>query len=187
MGSLPSLTQLTARVASAYDAVLVGCTERLLLSPAFRTRAHQLSRTARLIALMASPTAEAGAQAASLGFVGLVSRDVTPRALERTIAATALGESAFPRTVLNGLVQMVSRLGSTRFGPYSDVALTPRQEQIVELIAQGATDREIAAVLQISQSTAHKHVQNALRRLNAKTRSQLVASARQPAFRGSFD
>ena len=103
------------------------------------------------------------------------------------IAATALGESAFPRTVLNGLVQMVSRLGSTRFGPYSDVALTPRQEQIVELIAQGATDREIAAVLQISQSTAHKHVQNALRRLNAKTRSQLVASARQPAFRGSFD
>src|SRR5206468_1319603 len=113
MGSLPSLTQLTARVASAYDAVLVGCTERLLLSPAFRTRAHQLSRTARLIALMASPTAEAGAQAASLGFVGLVSRHVTP--------------------------------------------------------------------------TAHKHVQNALRRLNAKTRSQLVASARQPAFRGSFD
>jgi len=187
MGSLPSLIQLTPGVASAYDAVLVGCTERLLLSPPFRTRAHQLSRTARLIALMASPTAEAGAQAASLGFVGLVSRDVTPRALERTIAATALGESAFPRTVLNGLVQMVSRLGSTRYGPYSDVALTPRQEQIVELIAQGATDREIAAVLQISHSTAHKHVQNALRRLNAKTRSQLVASARQPAFRGSFD
>jgi len=187
MGSLPSLTQLTAATASAYDAILVGCSERLLLSPPFRTRAHQLSRAARLIALMASPTAEAGAQAASLGFVGLVSSDVTPRALERTIAATALGESAFPRTVLNGLVQMVSRLGSTRFGPYSDVALTPRQEQIVELIAQGATDREIAAVLQISQSTAHKHVQNALRRLNAKTRSQLVASARQPAFRGSFD
>ena len=187
MGSLPSLSQLTAATASTYDAILVGCTERLLLSPPFRTRAHQLSRAARLIALMASPTAEAGAQAASLGFVGLVSRDVTPRALERTIAATALGESAFPRTVLNGLVQMVSRLSSTRLGAYSDVALTPRQEQIVELIAQGATDREIASFLQISQSTAHKHVQNALRRLNAKTRSQLVASARQPAFRGSFD
>ncbi len=187
MGSLPSLSQLTAATASTYDAILVGCTERLLLSPPFRTRAHQLSRAARLIALMASPTGEAGAQAASLGFVGLVSCDVTPRALERTIAATALGESAFPRTVLNGLVQMVSRLSSTRLGAYSDVALTPRQEQIVELIAQGATDREIASFLQISQSTAHKHVQNALRRLNAKTRSQLVASARQPAFRGSFD
>ncbi|TMC72972.1 MAG: response regulator transcription factor [Chloroflexi bacterium] len=186
MGSLPSLTQLTARAASGYDAILVGCTERLLLSPPFRTRAHQLSRTAHLIALMPSPTPEAGAQAASLGFVGLVSRDVSPRALERTVAATVHGESAFPRNVLNGLVQMVSRLSATRLGAYSDVTLTPRQEQIVELIAGGSTDREIAGVLQISQSTAHKHVQNALRRLNAKTRSQLVASARQPAFRGSL-
>jgi len=183
MGSLSSLTQLSSRMASAYDAILVGCTERLLLSPAFRARAHQLSRTARLIALMPSPTAEAGVQAASLGFVGLVSRDVTPRALERTIAATAQGESAFPRVALRGLVQAVSRLSSPRPG---QVSLTPRQEQIVELIAQGSTDREIAGVLQISQSTAHKHVQNALRRLNAKTRSQLVASARQPALRGSF-
>ncbi|MEK6227449.1 MAG: response regulator transcription factor [Chloroflexota bacterium] len=186
MGSLPTLTQLSVRAASAYDAILVGCTERLLLSPPFRTRAHQLSRAARLIALMSSPTPEAGAQAASLGFVGLVSRDVTPRALERTIAATVQGESAFPRTVLNGLAQMVSRLSSTQLGEQSDALLTPRQEQIVELIAQGATDREIAGVLQISQSTAHKHVQNALRRLNAKTRSQLVASVRQAAFRGSF-
>jgi non-specific serine/threonine protein kinase len=81
---------------------------------------------------------------------------------------------------------MVSKLSSTRLGVYSDGALTPRQEQIVELIAQGATDREIAGVLQISQSTAHKHVQNALRRLNAKTRSQLVASARPPAFPRNF-
>src|SRR5438552_13047466 len=114
MGSLPSLIQLTPGVASAYDAVLVGCTERLLLSPAFRTRAHQLSRTARLIALIASPTAEAGAQAASLGFVGLVSRDVTPRARERTIPATAPGEGAFPPTVLNGPGQMVPPLASAR-------------------------------------------------------------------------
>jgi len=186
MGSLPSLAQLSPRAATAYDAILVGCTERLLLSPQFRARAQELSRTARLIALMQLPTPEAGAQAASLGFVGLVSREVTPRALERTIAATAQGGSAFPRTVLNGLVQMVSKLSSTRLGAYSDVALTPRQEQIVELIAQGATDREIAGVLQISQSTAHKHVQNALRRLNAKTRSQLVASARPPAFPRNF-
>jgi len=67
--------------------------------------------------------------------------------------------------------------------PRSDVptSLTPRQQQIVDLIAQGATDREIAARLRISESTAHKHVQNALRRSKTKTRSQLVAVARQSA------
>jgi DNA-binding NarL/FixJ family response regulator len=185
MGSLPSLAQLTPRIASKYDVILVGCTDRLLMTPAFRARAQQISRIARLVAVVPSPTAEAGAQAASLGFAGLVARDVTPRALDRTIAAAVQGQSAFPRSVLDGLVQLMSRIS----GPASESdrpSLTPRQGQIVELIAQGATDREIASTLRISQSTAHKHVQNALRRLKAKTRSQLVASARQPVFPGSI-
>jgi len=185
MGSLPNLAPLTPRIAGRFDVILVGCTERLLMTPAFRARAHQISRTARLIAVVPMPTPDAGAQAASLGFAGLVARDVSPRALERTIAAAIRGESAFPRSVLDGLVQMVSRLAGPRPAG-GKPALTPRQGQIVELIAQGATDREIATALRISQSTAHKHVQNALRRLNAKTRSQLVASAREPVFPGSF-
>lgn len=186
MGSLPTLAQLSPRIAATYDAVLVGCTERLLLSPAFRARAHQLARAARLIAVLPSPSPDAGAQAASLGFAGLVSRDVTPRALERTIAAAIHGDSAFPRSVFNGLVQMISRFSPPRLKAPGEASLTPRQGQIVELIAQGATDREISNLLHISESTAHKHVQNALRRLNAKTRSQLVASARQPVYPGSY-
>ncbi len=186
MGSLPSLAHLKPKLAGGYDAVLVGCTERLLLSPTFRARAQQLSRTARLVAVLQAPTPYAGAQAASIGFAGLVARDVTPEALDRTIAAVALGERAFPRSVLDALVQMVSRLSPGNAGPTGETALTPRQGQVVELIAQGATDREIATVLRISESTAHKHVQNALRRLKARTRSQLVASARRPVASGSF-
>jgi len=182
MGSLPGLAQLSPRVAGTYDVILVACSERLLLSPGFRARAQLLSRTARLIALIQSPTPDAAGQAASLGFAGLASTDITPRALERTIAAVIHGENAFPRRLLTGLVQMISRLSSAGLSASGESALTPRQGQIVELIAQGATDREIAGVLRISQSTAHKHVQNALRRLNARTRSQLVAAARQPLF-----
>jgi len=186
MGSLPSLAQLDARTASGYDAILVGCTERLLLSPAFRSRVRKLTPSARLIAVMATPTVDDGAQALALGFAGLASRDVTPRALERTIAAATRGESAFPRGVVNALLETASRFAARSAGRSGEPSLTPRQDQIVDLIAQGATDREIAGMLHISQSTAHKHVQNALRRLNAKTRSQLVAAARRPAFPGGF-
>jgi DNA-binding NarL/FixJ family response regulator len=186
MGSLPSLSHLKPLIASRYDAILVGCTERLLLSPAFRSRVQELSRSARLVAILPTPTPYAGAQAASLGFAGLVAREVAPNALERTIAAVALGERAFPRGVLAALVQMVSRLSPGKVGAPGEASLTPRQVQIVELIAQGATDRENALVLRISESTAHKHVQNALRRLKAKTRSQLVAASRPPAYAGEF-
>lgn len=186
MGSLPSLAHLSARTAIGYDAILVGCTERLLLSPAFRSRVRRLASSARLVAVMASPTVDNGAQALALGFAGLASRDVTPKALERTIAAATRGESAFPRGVLNALLGTLSGFVNRPPGRGEGPSLTPRQDQIVALIAQGATDREIAGILRISQSTAHKHVQNALRRLNAKTRSQLVAAARRPVFQGGF-
>jgi DNA-binding NarL/FixJ family response regulator len=186
MGSLPSLALLTERSASSYDAIVVGCTERLLLSPAFRARVRKLTPEARLIAVMTSPTVENGAQALALGFAGLAARDITPKALERTIAAATRGESAFPRGVVNALLESASRFAFRSVGRKGEPALTPRQDQIVDLIAQGATDREIAGILRISQSTAHKHVQNALRRLNAKTRSQLVAAARRPVFPGGF-
>jgi DNA-binding NarL/FixJ family response regulator len=179
MGALPTLALLSPRIASEYDAVLIGCTARQLLTPAFATRVLKVARGARLIAVVPSPSPEVGAQCARLGFAGLVSSDVGPRALERTVAAVIRGEFAFPRDVLNALVHSVAQFSGQGGGP-DEPTLTPRQGQIVDLIAQGATDREIASRLLISQSTAHKHVQNALRRLNARTRSQLVAAARRP-------
>ena len=172
MAVLSSLTQLSPRVASGYDAILVGCSERLLLSPAFRAHVQPLAPHARLIAMLPAPQPEAGARAATLGFAGLVAREVPPRALDRTIAAVARGERAFPRSALTRLVE------AGRLGVLASAALTPRQRQVVELIAQGAKDPEIARLLRISQSTTHKHVQSALRRLKARTRSQLVAAAR---------
>jgi DNA-binding NarL/FixJ family response regulator len=185
MGSLPSLAQLSPKSAATYDAIIVGCSERLLLSPAFRSRVRKLAPIARLIALMDSPTSVNGNEALALGFAGLASRDITPRAFERTVAAAARGETAFPRGVLDALLD-TAHLAPRSAGRSAGPSLTPRQDQIVELIAQGATDREIAGILRISQSTAHKHVQNALRRLNAKTRSQLVAASRRPAFPRGF-
>lgn len=178
MAVLSSLTQLSPRVASGYDAILVGCSERLLLSPAFRAHVQPLAPHARLIAMLPAPQPEAGARAATLGFAGLVAREVPPRALDRTIAAVARGERAFPRSALTRLVEAVLRAPAGRPGVLASAALTPRQRQVVELIAQGAKDPEIARLLRISQSTTHKHVQSALRRLKARTRSQLVAAAR---------
>jgi non-specific serine/threonine protein kinase len=74
-----------------------------------------------------------------------------------------------------GLLRLIGEPRAAMPGGAGVATLTPRQQEIVDLIAQGATDREIASRLRISQSTAHKHVQNALRRLGARTRSQLVA------------
>ena len=172
--TVPALSRLDPRGVAAYDCILVGCSERMLLNPTFRARIREVSSGSRVIAVVPTPTSGAGIEAARLGFAGLVASDVAPSALERTIAAAIRGDSAFPRSSYTGLARLAAFASAQRRGRTS--GLTPRQEQVVRLIARGATDRELAHVLGISESTAHKHVQNAMRRVNARSRSQLVAT-----------
>ncbi|TMB58875.1 MAG: helix-turn-helix transcriptional regulator [Chloroflexi bacterium] len=53
--------------------------------------------------------------------------------------------------------------------------LTPRQRQVITLIARGAADKQIAESLGITTATAQKHVTNLLRRLNVPNRAAAVA------------
>jgi two-component system nitrate/nitrite response regulator NarL len=52
--------------------------------------------------------------------------------------------------------------------------LTPRQRQILQRIADGDTDKQIAEHLGIAVATAHQHVQNVLHRLNVPNRAAAV-------------
>jgi LuxR family quorum-sensing system transcriptional regulator CciR len=52
--------------------------------------------------------------------------------------------------------------------------LTPRQRDCVVLVAQGKSDWEIGQLLGISESTVHKHIEDAKRRFAVSTRIQLV-------------
>jgi DNA-binding NarL/FixJ family response regulator len=180
MALVPSVEQVSPALLHEYDAVLIGCSAAELDDPAFQAQVSRLVRIIPAIAVV-PPSADA-ATAARIGFHGLVQRDVSPEALTRTVRAVSEGEIAFPRAAVTGLFKLLSLLPLSISRGDEPVGLTPRQHQIVELIAKGATDREIAAHLRISESTAHKHVQNALRRSKTKTRSQLVAVARQSAL-----
>lgn len=177
MAFVPCLPQVNLTLLHEYEVVLIGCTTEELEEAAFQTQVLRVARTVPSVAVV--PGGIGATTAARIGFHGFVAREVLPEAMTRTIAAVAQGEVAFPRATLASLLQMLSFLPLPRSD--APTTLTPRQQQIVDLIAQGATDREIAARLRISESTAHKHVQNALRRSKTKTRSQLVAVARQSA------
>jgi|SRR3954468_6817352 PAS domain S-box-containing protein len=55
--------------------------------------------------------------------------------------------------------------------------LTPRERDVVALVAMGSTGREIAEELHIAHDTVRTHVRNAMTRLGARSRAHLVAKA----------
>lgn len=55
--------------------------------------------------------------------------------------------------------------------------LTPRECEVIELLAQGCRGTELAEQLGLSGETVRTHVRNAMRKLEARTRSQAVAIA----------
>lgn len=57
--------------------------------------------------------------------------------------------------------------------------LTPREQEVAELVAGGATNREIAAALFLSPKTVERHVSNALRKAGARNRTELASRLRE--------
>jgi len=72
------------------------------------------------------------------------------------------------------LVKELDRLVAERQGT---LRITPQQERVLELTAEGLTNRAIAARLFISESTVRFHVQKLKGRIGARTRAELVAKA----------
>ena len=64
-----------------------------------------------------------------------------------------------------------------KHGPEEILGLTPREAQVLDLLARGYTNREIAATLVISVKTASVHVSHILRKLGAPNRLEAAAIA----------
>ena len=99
-------------------------------------------------------------------------------------AAKAAGASGFiPKdwgaTDIASAVRMVG-LGMTVFQPQTEAAsesLTPREREVLDLIARGATNREIAAALHLSPHTIHEHTSSLYKKLGARNRADAVQRA----------
>jgi LuxR family transcriptional regulator, maltose regulon positive regulatory protein len=99
-------------------------------------------------------------------------REVT-LALRRLDEIGAAGEAARARELLGGLgASPVPR----RAAP-GDQLLTPRELEVLRLVSEGLTDREIAVRLVLSKHTVHRHLQNAYARLGCCSRASAVAEA----------
>lgn len=78
----------------------------------------------------------------------------------------------------------VSRAGPPR---ESDDDLTPREREVLQLVATGATNREIAAALFVSENTVNFHMKHVLAKLHVKNRAEAAAYAVRRGLAGESE
>ena len=113
-------------------------------------------------------------EALARGAAGYLTKDLHPEALLRALRGTQKGELAMSRRyaarVMRHFVDAARKGRTGRSGALE--GLSPRENDVLRMLADGLTDREIASALVISPRTVETHVSNILHKLNVRKRAE---------------
>ncbi|MEV0716605.1 response regulator transcription factor [Asanoa sp. NPDC050611] len=135
----------------------------------------------RVIALTTFDDDEDVFAALRAGAVGYLLKDVSSARLVEAVLAAARGESVLQPSVAAKVVARFAALPAESPEPAPQplvVPLSDRELDVVRLLAQGRSNREIAAALYLAEGTVKNHVTNVLGKLGARDRTQAALRAR---------
>jgi DNA-binding NarL/FixJ family response regulator len=122
-------------------------------------------------------------EAVKSGAKGYLLKNMRTSELVEMLRGLEQGEAAFSRglavRILTEFARMKNRLDASEPIDEEEVTLTSREVEILELAAAGASNREIASQLVVTQSTVKNHMRNILAKLHLKNRREAVAFARR--------
>ncbi len=140
-------------------------------------RVHHVDESIRFLALSVSDAAEDVIAIVRAGARGYVTKSISGSDLVDAIYRVAAGDAVFsPRLagfVLDAFAQTDPGLARLAADPELD-QLTPRERDVLRLIARGYAYKDIAASLSISVKTVESHVSSVLRKLQLSNRHQLT-------------
>ncbi|HEX5404985.1 MAG TPA: response regulator transcription factor [Pseudonocardiaceae bacterium] len=125
------------------------------------------------------------------GASGFLLKDVTAEHLFDAVRVVAAGEALLAPTVTRRLISEFSRLRPEPDTPPAALGtLTPRETEVLRLVAEGLSNPEIAARLVVTPETVKTHVSRVLSKLGLRDRTQAVVTAYEsglvvPHSRGS--
>ena len=147
-------------------------------SPQFVQELRQNFPEIKVIVMGFQPAHEEFFEFIKAGVVGFILRDATIEVFVETIMAVADGEAVLPPLLTSTLFTHVAAQGSPRRrGGVKTVRMTARERQVMESIAEGLSNKEIAERLHVATHTIKSHVHNILEKLALNTRLQIAAYA----------
>jgi DNA-binding NarL/FixJ family response regulator len=104
-------------------------------------------------------------------------KDATFEDLVRVIRSVAAGTKVLPPQMTSTLFSQIAKeaINANEFSAIDAVRMTARERQVIELIAEGLSNKEIAARLEIAAHTVKSHVRNIMEKLALHTRLQIAA------------
>ena len=134
---------------------------------------------ARVIVMDLLPVHEEIAEFVNAGVAGFILKDATFEDFIGTIRSVADGARVLPPRMTGSLFSQIAEV-AVRRGSESAleaVRMTPREREVIALIAAGMSNKEIAKRLNIATDTVKRHVRNVMDKLALHTRLQIAAYA----------
>jgi DNA-binding NarL/FixJ family response regulator len=114
------------------------------------------------------------------GAVGYLSKDLDVEALPRAVAGAVHGEAAISRRLVMCLVERLRGTSGRAYVPRREgPRLTPREWDVLDLLAEGQSTERIAESLQLATETVRSHIKHILRKLDARSRGEAIAAAQR--------
>ena len=108
------------------------------------------------------------------GAIGYLLKDSSPEELIQAIYAVYRGEPSLEPSIALKVIRELNRPSEL---PPTEDPLTPREEEVLKLVARGLTNREISETLVISERTVGNHISNILGKLHLANRTQVALYA----------
>jgi DNA-binding NarL/FixJ family response regulator len=117
------------------------------------------------------------AGALQAGAVGYLTKDSTRAEIGRAVHAAAAGQAVIDAAVQQRLLSAAAQALRPDDSVDGDGALTPRESEVLRLIADGRSNREIARTLVISEATVKTHVNRVFSKTGSRNRAEAIRYA----------
>jgi DNA-binding NarL/FixJ family response regulator len=142
-----------------------------------RILAEHADKTMRVLILTTFDLDEYVYEALRSGASGFLLKDAPAAELVRAVRVVAAGDALLAPSVTRRLIADFSRQRPTAPRAVEVPELTPRENEILQLVAQGLSNREISDALFIAEQTTKTHVGRILFKLGLRDRAQAVVFA----------
>jgi two-component system nitrate/nitrite response regulator NarL len=116
------------------------------------------------------PTRETVLSAVRSGAHGFLHKEISPDGLVRALRGAVQGEAPLSRDLASLMIQALHGMDARATARDRAAVLSAREREVLDLVAQGARNKQIATSLVISEFTVKRHVQNILQKLELPSR-----------------